>query len=289
MVTAIADDDGSLSAAKNGSRNDLIGIIDSEDENDIIQLERQEIVVGNDETAADENESDAPMAESNGDGTNDNDQSHASHKFEIIDKCLPLLPLVSLDIHSSDEFDAISTPQKCQSRKMRPPTIEIKNKVKRNTDKQLKCHQCEYATFYVSNLKRHQRVHVLEESMGVALDANKLYDCTQCIRKFTKLSHLCSHKKSHEDDNQYLYYCTRCMRQFVQTADKDRHERQCGGHHFECHLCKMYVAQRKYLMQDHMRTHSGAKPFRCVVCNKVFNLKGNLKHHLNTVHSRLRT
>lgn len=249
---------------------------------EIVQLETQEIMENNG-TAADENGSDASIQEINGNGSNNgglmNDAIDVSDKFEIMDERLPHLPFTS----NRDESDTMLTPRKCQNRKKRPPSVETKNKAKH-----LKCKECEYATYYISNLKRHQHVHVREKSMGVARDSSELYQCSHCIRQFAQLSHLSSHKKSHKDNNQFFYYCTRCMRRFVQTNDKDKHETKCDGHYFECYLCKIYVASRKNLMQDHMRTHTGAKPFRCPVCSKLFNIKGNLKHHLNTIHSRFK-
>lgn len=236
-------------AVKNEKRNDLIEIIDLDNENGIVQFERQEMLVGSNEIAG-ESGSNASMQESNVDGTND-DENIAKDESEI---------LLRLDTSNSDESNAISTPQKCQceKRKPRPPSKQTQNKVnrERDTDNHLKCKQCEYATCYISNLKRHQRVHVREKSMGVARDSNKLFQCTHCIRKFTQLSHLSSHKKSHKDNNQYLYYCIRCMRRFVQSADKDRHERQCEGHYFECYLCKVYVATRKNHERIQVQNHS---------------------------------
>lgn len=135
------------------------------------------------------------------------------------------------------------------------------------------------------NFKQHQRTHAQENSVTIKAHSNEIYRCTQCIRRFTDMRHLNLHMKTHKS-NQYLYNCSRCMRKkFVRKADKDRHERRCKCSHYECHLCKVYVTRNKSHMENHMRTHSGVKPFHCVACGKSFQNRSGLRNHLNSVHS----
>lgn len=49
--------------------------------------------------------------------------------------------------------------------------------------------------------------------------------------------------------------------------------------HF-CHTCQKPFSSASAL-QIHNRTHSGEKPFKCVVCGRAFTTKGNLKVHMN--------
>lgn len=184
------------------------------------------------------------------------------------------------DLNDADELDKSGS----LSRQAIPANIN-KDAVGRNVVKLHKCALCDFATRHLHGLKRHKRIHTNKKLVGTKADSNGLYHCTHCIRKFSDFGALSKHSKSH-DDNQHLYHCARCMRRFVQEAKRNKHERQCEGRYFECHLCKVFVARTEVHMQCHMRAHSGAKPFRCMVCDKCFQTGSSLRRHLNTIHSR---
>lgn len=149
-----------------------------------------------------------------------------------------------------------------------------------------KCKLCDFATPHEKNLKLHQRMHVNGKMIGVKVDSRGLYHCTHCVRRFTDFNHLSKHMKSSHKNDQYAFHCACCMRQFVRKAEKDTHESQCKCRHYECHLCKVYVTPKISDMQCHMRTHSGAKPFRCIICSRPFRTRSILRDHLNSIHSR---
>lgn len=142
-----------------------------------------------------------------------------------------------------------------------------------------------FAAQHKRGLKCHKRIN--GKWIEIQIDSNGLYHCTYCIRQFKNLHDLSLHMtKSHKND-QYLYDCVRCLLQFGEKAERDRHESQCKGQHYQCHLCKVYVTTLKSNMQVHMRMHSGVKPFRCRVCNKSFQTNSFLRYHLNFIHSRM--
>jgi len=54
-----------------------------------------------------------------------------------------------------------------------------------------------------------------------------------------------------------------------------------GSNNQFCHLCNREFTK----LQEHYRTHTGEKPYKCGQCGRRFSLRGSLKRHLS-VHTR---
>ena len=53
---------------------------------------------------------------------------------------------------------------------------------------------------------------------------------------------------------------------------------------FSCNICKKTFA-RKRNRNEHMRLHTGERPFICNICNRGFTQKHCLKEHINSKHN----
>ena len=79
----------------------------------------------------------------------------------------------------------------------------------------------------------------------------KPFECEQCSKKLSRLDGLINHRKTHSPPT------------------------------FKCDFCpKMFTF--KWNRDDHMNTHTGAKPFKCTICKKGFSSTSGLSYHRKT-------
>ena len=52
-----------------------------------------------------------------------------------------------------------------------------------------------------------------------------------------------------------------------------------------CSICG-YQSDRKANLEQHLRVHTGERPFKCELCSKAFTQRSTLKRHLDNVHGK---
>ncbi|XP_055308402.1 zinc finger protein OZF-like [Sitodiplosis mosellana] len=137
-----------------------------------------------------------------------------------------------------------------------------------NTSKPHKCEFCEYSAQYKCLLNRHMLKHTGEKPHG----------CTLCPKRFKEKRNLLGHMKAHVQE--FLFYCLGCLQGFDGKEEKTEHESNCKIRRYECHLCKKSFGSHKIRIVNHIRVHSGDKPFECEECFKQFSEKGSLSKHM---------
>uniref|UniRef100_A0AAY5K1G7 C2H2-type domain-containing protein n=1 Tax=Esox lucius TaxID=8010 RepID=A0AAY5K1G7_ESOLU len=155
----------------------------------------------------------------------------------------------------------------------------------------------------------------LNEHKKECLVAKSLFSCAQCDKTFIKASYLTKHTRSHTNP------CTQCLQSFEHQEDLQKHlqnvleeasqlnEDDAAILSFEdvretsrprdtsnvlptrkesskartCRLCHTTL-KSVHLMKMHLNSKHSQHPYQCLLCEKNFRKKSNLKEHLEACH-----
>ncbi|XP_031460807.1 zinc finger protein 420-like isoform X2 [Phasianus colchicus] len=148
------------------------------------------------------------------------------------------------------------------------------------------CAECEYSTYILSNLRLHVRTHTGE----------KPYSCSVCQKEFRTSSHLKRHQVLH--CNTEHLKCRKCdystnkwlsLKQHLashavnesSTTGSLCEQKPLPVKIYTCEECG-YITVHNGNFKQHLRIHTGEKPFKCGQCGVAFRTSSHLKRHLLT-------
>ncbi|XP_022237710.1 transcriptional repressor scratch 2-like [Limulus polyphemus] len=107
------------------------------------------------------------------------------------------------------------------------------------------------------------------------------YTCTDCGKHYATSSNLSRHKQTHRSlESQLAKKCPTCDKIYVSMPALAMHVLTHSLGH-KCSVCGKAFS-RPWLLQGHLRSHTGEKPFGCAHCGKAFADRSNLRAHMQT-------
>ncbi|XP_064076224.1 zinc finger protein 419-like isoform X1 [Vanessa tameamea] len=157
--------------------------------------------------------------------------------------------------------------------------------VKHSDAKDFYCVECDVRFKSAHTLRQH-----LKRSSKHKDKKSLKFECGACAKRFETAAQLAAHTRvQHEGVREHR--CGACGAALASRASLNKHARavhaglRAPPAHV-CHTCgKMFRA--KSTLVNHVRTHTGEKPYECGVCGRRFAQRTAMRTHIKLVHLKI--
>ncbi|XP_069096809.1 zinc finger and BTB domain-containing protein 40 isoform X2 [Pleurodeles waltl] len=160
----------------------------------------------------------------------------------------------------------------CQMTFTQAAALAYHTKKKHSEGKMYACQYCDAVFAQSIELTRHVRTHT----------GDKPYVCRECGKGFSQANGLSVHLRTFHNIED-PYDCQKCRMSFPTLDEHRKHIQEVHSREYHpCPTCgKIFSAPS--LLERHMVTHVGGKPYNCEICDKAYQLSG-LWYHNRTHH-----
>lgn len=138
-----------------------------------------------------------------------------------------------------------------------------------------------YEAFFVSDGRSKKKPTVADVPSQDGTENKAKYTCSECGKQYATSSNLSRHKQTHRSlDSQSAKKCMTCGKAYVSMPALAMHLLTHKLSH-GCGVCGKLFS-RPWLLQGHLRSHTGEKPYGCAHCGKAFADRSNLRAHMQT-------